>query len=68
MGIRNSDIGIRGFRMKYEVRKICSVCKIDYGKADWMADEPGLKTHGYCNDCFKIEMAEIERYQNANNP
>ena len=52
--------------MKYEVRKICCVCKIDLGPADWKADRPNLKTHSYCKDCYKSEMAKIERSENGN--
>ncbi len=51
--------------MKYEVRRICCVCKKFLGIADFKSDVPLMVTHGYCDDCFEKEMAEIERYQNA---
>lgn len=47
--------------MKYEVRRICCVCKKFLGYADWKADEPGLETHTYCDPCAEAEMAAFER-------
>jgi len=54
----------------YRMIPICSVCgKVRDDKESWMRVEAYFKnswdvdfSHGYCPDCFKIEMDKIEAY------
>jgi len=45
---------------KYDVKRVCCVCKKDLGIAAWKADEPGRKTHGYCDPCGEKEIAAVD--------
>jgi len=57
----------------YRMIPICSVCgKVRDDKESWMRVEAYFKnswdvdfSHGYCPDCFKIEMDKIEAYDKA---
>ena len=51
--------------MKFEVKRICCVCKKDLGVADWKAHEPGLETHTFCDLCAEKEMETFKGDQDA---
>ena len=38
--------------------QICSVCKVVYGEKEPLDDQ--RLTHGYCLECYKAVMAEID--------
>jgi len=38
--------------------QICSVCKVVYGEKEPLDDQ--RLTHGYCPECYKAVMAEID--------
>lgn len=43
------------------MRQICCVCKILYGNKEPLDDDS--ETHGFCPECFKLEMKKIEAYR-----
>ena len=44
------------------MKQICCVCKVQYGtKPPFDNDE---ETHGFCPECYKLEMKKIQRYFN----
>ena len=43
------------------MRRVCCVCGIMFGLKEPFDDDS--ETHGLCPECFKIEMAKIEAYQ-----
>lgn len=40
--------------------QICSVCKIKYGEKEPFEDT--RFTHGYCQECYAVVMAELDNY------
>jgi hypothetical protein len=43
----------------YKIKRICCRCRRILGYCDG-GTKPGQESHGYCDPCFKIEMAEIK--------
>lgn len=48
------------------MKVICMTCKRDLREKEPMADSS--VSHGLCDDCFKVQMAEIEAYFTLNPP
>ncbi len=46
----------------YQIKMICCVCKIQYGSKPG-GFKPGLESHGYCLDCFELEMVKIKEWK-----
>ena len=43
------------------MRRVCCVCGIMFGfKEPFDLDE---ETHGYCPECFRVEMAKLDAYK-----
>jgi len=45
---------------QYPVRRVCPVCTKDMGLADYTSSTPGEISHGYCPECLKKIMEEID--------
>lgn len=43
------------------MRQICCVCKKLFALKDPFDDDS--ETHGFCPECFKMEMAKLEQYK-----
>ena len=47
---------------QYPMKRQCCVCGTLIG---WgTCSEPDKISHGYCDECLKIELAKIEEYNN----
>jgi hypothetical protein len=45
--------------MQGEMKKICCVCKRQYGTVKCCIENDGDVTHGYCTRCFMIEKMKL---------
>ena len=43
------------------MRRVCCVCNIMFGLKEPLEDDS--ETHGFCPECFKIEMAKLDQYK-----